>query len=168
MFNDDKKNEIEEYLTNTQGRVYIGADSVLQRRFELTKQCFENWARYAVVLVVHINDSQGCKIFSYTEFERVFDETLSKPRQRLLAETYKCVECYLALAELLIGREVEVHLDINADPQYASNAVAKQAIGYVKGTTNLDAVIKPEAWAGSNTADQVARLNVRTAQKKNA
>ena len=163
MFTNDEKNEIEQYLTNTRGRVYLGADSVLQRRFSLTKQVFENWARYAVVLVVHINDSQGCKIFSYTECERVFDQKLSKPRQRLLAETYKCVECYLELVELLVGRDVEVHLDINADPQHASNAVAKQAIGYVKGVTNLDAVIKPQAWAGSNTADQVARLNGRTA-----
>ena len=165
MFNNNEKDEIEEYLNNTRGRVYIGADSVVHRRFNLAKQCFENWARYAVVLVVHINDSQGCKIFSYTETERVFENRLNKPRQRLLAETYKCVECYLELADLLRGRDVEVHLDLNADSQHASNAVAKQAIGYVKGVTNLDAVIKPDAWAGSNTADQVARQNMQVAWK---
>ncbi len=167
MFNKNEKNEIEQYLKSTQGRVYIGADSVLQRRFSLKSQAYENWARYAVVLVVHINDSVGCKIFSYTETERVYDAKLSKPRQRLLAETYKCVECYVDLAEVLVDRDIEIHLDINADQQHASNAIAKQAIGYVKGVTNLDAVIKPFAWAGSNTADLVARFNNGLAWKVN-
>ena len=158
MFNNDEQQEIEQYLKRTQGRVYIGADSVLHRRFNLREHAYENWARYAVVLVVHINDSQGCKIFSYTETERVYEQKLSKPKQRLLAETYKCVECYLELVEVLVERDIEIHLDINADQQHASNAVAKQAIGYVKGVTNLDAVIKPLAWASSNSADQVARF----------
>ncbi len=158
MFNDEQKNAIEQYLEKTQGKVYIGADSVLHRRFNLPRQTYENWARYAVVLVVHINNSQGCKIFSYTETERVYDQKPCKPNQRLLAETYKCVECFSELLDVLRSREVEIHLDINADQQHASNSVAKQAVGYVKGVTNLDAVIRPLAWAGSNSADKIARF----------
>ena len=158
MFNNEEKQEIERYLKQTKGRVYIGADSVVHRRFNLKSQRYENWARYAVVLVVHINDSQGCRIFHYSETEIVYDARRDKPSQRLLSETYKCVECYQQLEQALIDREVEIHLDINADQRYASNSVAKQAIGYVKGVTNLDAVIKPQAWAGSNSADKVARF----------
>ena len=157
MFTDVQKKEIENYLNNVNGRVYLGCDSQSFRRFDLKTKCYETWARYAVVLVVHINNSQGCKIFSYQESERVYDKDAGKPRLRLMNEAYKTVEAYLAMAGILEDREVEIHLDVNPSASHASNAVVKQAVGYVKGVTNLDALIKPDAWAGSNSADFVVR-----------
>lgn len=157
MFSQNDISEIRNYLAHTKGRIYIGCDSVINRRFNLKTQSYEKWARFAVVLVVHINNSQGCKIFSYAESERVFDTKMNKPTQRLMTEAYKSVDCFMALSHILENREVEIHLDLNSDEQHASNAIAKQAIGYVKGMTNLEAAIKPNAWAGSSSADHVAR-----------
>ena len=159
MFNEVQKNEIKEYLSSVAGRVYLGCDSQSYKRYDLKAKRYEVWARYAVVLVVHINNSQGCKIFSYRESERVYDARPSKPRLRLMSEVYKTVEAYLEMADVLEDRDVEIHLDVNPSKAHESNAVVKQAVGYVKGVTNLDAFIKPDAWAGSNTADKIARFS---------
>lgn len=160
MFTNEQIKEIDCYLQITQGKVYMGADSQAYKRYSLEKGRFELWASYAVVLVVHINSSNGCKIFSYREHERVYDPKVEKPRLRLMSEVYKTVQAYLALGEILEGRDVQIHLDINPNRCHESNSVAKQAIGYVKGCTNLDAVIKPDAWAGSSTADAVVRMRL--------
>jgi len=157
MFSDAQKKEIEDYLATVEGRIYLGCDSQSFKRYNLKARCYELWARYAVVLVVHINNSQGCKIFSYQESERVYDAQANKPRLRLMSEVYKTVEAYLEMSVLLEQRDVEIHLDVNPSQSHASNAVVKQAVGYVKGVTNLDALIKPNAWAGSTTADFVVR-----------
>ena len=157
MFDKKQVAEIKGYLSRVKGRVYIGCDSVINRRYNLKSGSYEQWARFAIVLVVHIDNCHGCKIFSCIENERVYDAKVDKPTQRLMTEVYKSVDCYMALQECLEDREVEIHLDINSDESYASNAIAKQAIGYVKGMTNLDALIKPDSWAGSNGADHVAR-----------
>ncbi len=157
MFNKEQKKQVEHYLSQTVGRIYIGCDSVCYRRYNKQNKTYQQWARYAVVLVVHIDNSKGCKIFHYTDHERNFDADKNKPRLRLMSEVYKSVECYFEFSELLAARDVEIHIDINPDKCHASNAVAKQALGYVKGTTNIDALIKPDAWAGSNSADYVAR-----------
>lgn len=157
MFTEVQKEEIRRYLEKVKGRVYLGCDSQAFKRFNLKSQRYERWARYAIVLVVHINNSQGCKIFSYKETERVYDQEANKPRLRLMTEVYKTVEAYMALADILEQRDVEIHLDVNPSRAHASNAVVKQAVGYVKGVTNLDALIKPDAWAGSTSADFVVR-----------
>ena len=157
MFSQKQIDEIKNYLAHINGRVYIGCDSVLNRRFNLKTQTYEKWARFAVVLVVHIDNSRGCKIFSYVENERVYDAKMSKPTQRLMTEVYKSVDCFMALGDIIKNREVEIHLDVNSNDCHASNAIAKQAIGYVKGMTNLDALIKPNAWAGSSSADHFVR-----------
>ena len=159
MFSQDHIREVRDYLDTVEGRIYIGCDSVLYNRFNLKTQAYEKWARFAVVLVVHIDNSRGCKIFSYVESERIYDVKLNKPTGRLMTEVYKSVDCYIAFNDILQDREVEIHLDVNSDACHASNSVAKQAIGYVKGMTNLDALIKPDAWAGSHGADHVVRYD---------
>ena len=91
---------------------------------------------------------------------------MNKPSLRLMTEVYKSVDCFMALSDILENREVEIHLDVNSNKCHASNAIAKQAIGYVKGMTNLDALIKPEAWAGSSSADHVARYKCATSKSR--
>ena len=135
MFSQKQLDEIKSYLAHVGGRVYIGSDSVLNRRFNLKTQTYEKWERFAVVLVVHIDNSRGCKIFSYVESERIYDSKMGKPTQRLMTEVYKSVDCFMALSDILEDREVEIHLDVNSNECHASNAIAKQAIGYVKGMT---------------------------------
>lgn len=150
MFNDAEKKKIIEYLDVTPGNIYIGCDSV-RRKYK------GKWlAEYNVTLCVHINNSNGAKIFHYREKEPCFDEA-KKPRMRLLNEVVKAVELYQEMEEVLIERDVEIHIDVNPDEEFASSAVAKQAKGYVLGITGINPQLKPEAFAGSYAADHVAR-----------
>jgi predicted RNase H-related nuclease YkuK (DUF458 family) len=108
--------------------------------------------------VVHINGNNGCKIFGEVHRERVWDQKVSKPAMRLMTEVYKTSELYLKLADVLEGRDVEVHLDINPDEHYGSSCVVQQAIGYIKGTCNVIPFVKPNAWAASYAADRFKSL----------
>jgi predicted RNase H-related nuclease YkuK (DUF458 family) len=111
-----------------------------------------------LAIVVHINGNNGCKIFGEVHRERVWDQKVSKPAMRLMTEVYKVSELYLKLAEVLEGRDVEVHLDINPDEMHGSSCVVSQAIGYIKGTCNVIPFVKPHAFAASYAADRFKGL----------
>jgi predicted RNase H-related nuclease YkuK (DUF458 family) len=133
-------------------KIYLGCDS---ERLRIDGA----WhADYVLAIVVHINGNNGCKIFGEVHRERVYDQKVSKPAMRLMTEVYKVSELYLKLAEVLEGRDVEVHLDINPDEHYGSSCVVQQAIGYIKGTCNLVPFVKPHAFAASYAADRFKGL----------
>lgn len=152
MFNKEEITAIKEYLDETPdtSKIYLGSDSVKYKKGRAW------WARYTIVLVVHIAASHGAKVFSYTEKERVYD-AITKPRLRLMTEVYKVAECYLALADVLEPFDCEVHLDLNSNPDHFSNKVVKEAVGYIRGVTGVDAKIKPEAFIASHCADHGAK-----------
>jgi predicted RNase H-related nuclease YkuK (DUF458 family) len=77
-----------------------------------------------------------------------------------MMEVYKVSELYLKLAEVLEGREVEVHLDINPNEHHASSNVVAQAIGYIRGTCNVIPLVKPNSFAASYAADRMRGLRV--------
>ena len=133
-------------------RIYIGGDS---ERFQLNNAWY---ADYTLAIVVHINGNNGCKLFGEVQREPVWDAKPGKPAMRLMTEVYKVSELYLKLAEVLEGREVEVHLDINPDEHYGSSCVISQAIGYIKGTCNVVPFVKPRAFAASYAADRFKGL----------
>ena len=135
-------------------KIYIGGDS---ERFLIGNDWY---ADYILCVVVHINGKNGCKIFGEVQRERDWDRSKNKPRMRLMNEVYKISELYLKLHEVLEGREVEVHLDINPDEQYASSNVCSQAIGYIRGTCNVIPLVKPAAFAASYAADRFKGLKV--------
>jgi len=151
MFDNKELEKVKEYLEKTPGRVYLGCDSI---KFKKHNQWY---ARYTTVLVVHIENSKGGKIFGHTELERDFDQKRDKPRMRLMNEVYKVTQLYDALEDLLIDRDVEIHLDINPDERHASNTVIREAVGYVMGMTGIKAKVKPEAFAASYAADAGVR-----------
>jgi predicted RNase H-related nuclease YkuK (DUF458 family) len=64
----------------------------------------------------------------------------------------------MKLAEVLEGRDVEVHLDINPSASHGSNCVMNEAIGYIRGTCNVIPLIKPRAFAASYAADRFKSL----------
>jgi uncharacterized protein len=133
-------------------KIYLGCDS---ERLRIDGA----WhADYVLAIVVHINGNNGCKIFGEVHRERVWDQKVSKPSMRLMTEVYKTSELYLKLADVLEGRDVEVHLDINPDEHYGSSCVVQQAIGYIKGTCNVIPFVKPNAWAASYAADRFKSL----------
>lgn len=144
--------EIREYLQlqSQESKVYIGCDS---SRFKRHGQW---WADYALVVVVHIDGKHGCKIFGCVTTERDYTADKKKPSYRLMNECYKVTEAYLALYDTLGDREVELHLDINPDPQWVSNIVVQQAVGYVKASCGITPMVKPEAFAASYAADRLA------------
>jgi predicted RNase H-related nuclease YkuK (DUF458 family) len=65
---------------------------------------------------------------------------------------------YLKLADVLQGRDVEVHLDINPSEMHGSNCVINEAIGYIRGTCNVIPMVKPRAFAASYAADRYKSL----------
>ena len=133
-------------------RIYLGCDS---ERVKVDNQWY---ADYVLAIVVHINGNNGCKIFGEVQRERDWDHRANRPSQRLMTEVYKVSELYLKLAEVLEGRHVEVHLDINPDEQFGSNCVISQAIGYIRGTCNVVPFVKPAAFAASCAADRFKSL----------
>ena len=135
-------------------RIYIGVDSERLRVDGV-------WmADYISAIVVHIDGKHGCTLFGEVTRERDYDQRVDRPNTRLMNEVYKVSELYLRLADVLEGRPVEVHLDINPDDHYASSNVVTQAIGYIRGTCNVIPMVKPEAFAASYAADRYKSLRV--------
>jgi predicted RNase H-related nuclease YkuK (DUF458 family) len=129
-------------------KVYIGGDS---ERFLIGKDWY---ADYIMVVVVHINGNNGCKIFGEVQRERDWDQKRDKPRMRLMNEVYKIAELYLKLHDVLEDREVQVHLDINPNEMHGSSCVINEAVGYIKGMCNVIPMVKPRAFAASYAADR--------------
>ena len=135
-------------------KIYIGCDSERYRRNNIW------YADYILAIVVHIDGKHGCKIFGEVITERDYDKKSSKPTFRLMNEVYKIADLYMKLAEVLIDREVEVHLDINPNDDHVSNIVLSQAVGYIKGTCNVVPFVKPNAFAASYAADRLKELRI--------
>ena len=95
-------------------KVYLGCDS---ERFRIGEVWY---ADYITAIVVHINGNNGCKLFGQVDRERDYDQKVDRPRFRLMNEVYRASDMYLKLADVLEGRHVEVHLDINPDQMYVS------------------------------------------------
>lgn len=146
------KNFIEKQSPET--KIYIGCDSERYRKNNIW------YADYVLAIVVHIDGKHGCKIFGEVITERDYNQKANKPTFRLMNEVYKVSDLYLKLQEVLVNREVEVHLDINPDDEYVSNVVLSQAIGYIKGTCNVVPLVKPSAFAASYAADRLKELKL--------
>jgi predicted RNase H-related nuclease YkuK (DUF458 family) len=130
-------------------KIYLGADS------ERVKVGGVWHADYTLAVVVHIDGNHGCKIFGTIARERDWDQKADKPSLRLMNEVYKVSDLFHELSDVLQDRHVEVHLDINPSERYKSSAVVQQAVGYIKGTCNIDAQVKPNAFAASYAADRL-------------
>ena len=143
--------EVKDFIAaqSPETKVYLGADS---ERVNVRGKWF---ADYTLAVVVHIDGKHGCKIFGDVQRERDWDQKANKPSLRLMQEVYKVSDLFHELADVLQDRHVEVHLDINPNERYKSSAVVNQAIGYIKGTCNIDAQVKPKAFAASYAADRL-------------
>lgn len=141
-----------------ESRVYIGCDS--SRR----KTAQHEWlASYTTAVVVHIDNRHGCKVFCDTETMMDYDQKADRPAMRMMNEAYKAVEAYQQLEDLLIERDVEVHLDVNNDPKHGSNCALNMTKGYVAGVLGIPVKTKPEAFAASYAADHGVRGGFRYA-----
>ena len=143
--------EVKDYIRqcSPETKIYLGADS---ERINVRGVWY---ADYTLAVVVHIDGRHGCKIFGDVQRERDWDQRANKPAMRLMNEVYKVSDLFQELSDVLEDRYVEVHLDINPNERYASSQVVNQAIGYIKGTCNIDAQVKPQAFAASYAADRL-------------
>ena len=143
--------EVKEFIENQslQSKIYLGCDS--------ERLLVQNiwYADYITAIVVHIDGKHGCKLFGEVVREKDYDQKQDRPRFRLMNEVYKVSDMYLKLSDVLEGRDVEVHLDINPSEMYGSNCVMNEAIGYIRGTCNVIPMIKPKAFAASYAADRL-------------
>ena len=77
-------------------------------------------------------------------------------KERMITEVAKSVDIAYALCDLLDRHDValEVHADINTDPNFQSNVALKEAMGYILGM-GFEFKAKPDAFASSYCADKV-------------
>jgi len=147
--------EVRRYITNSsmQSKIYIGGDS------ERIKLPNGKWvADYATVVVIHIDGKHGAKIFGEVTREPDFDHKIARPSLRLMNEVYKVADLYYKLADSIGSRMAEIHLDLNPDERHGSSCVVTQAVGYILGTCNIKAQVKPNAFAASIAADRFKAL----------
>ncbi len=150
-FNGDRismpiKKRVEEIIVREQNQGYklkvcIGSDSQVKGK----------WIEYATVIVflrenkggfmLISNDSQQCTI---------------SLKERMITEVAKSVEIAYHLCDLLDNYNVdlEVHADINTNPNFKSNKALKEAMGYILGMGFVFKA-KPNAFASSSCADKM-------------
>lgn len=76
-------------------------------------------------------------------------------KERMLIEVAKSIEIAYELCNLFTEYDVdmEVHADINTNPQFKSNEALKEAMGYILGM-GFAFKAKPEAFASSSCANK--------------
>jgi len=79
-------------------------------------------------------------------------------KQRMLLEVAKSIEIAYALCKLftIYNVDMEVHADINTNPNFKSNDALKEAMGYIMGM-GFAFKAKPHAFASSNCANKVVQ-----------
>lgn len=79
-------------------------------------------------------------------------------KERMLLEVAKSVEVAYSLCRLftIYDVDMEVHADINTNPQFKSNNALKEAMGYILGM-GFAFRAKPHAFASSSCANKVVQ-----------
>ena len=122
-------------------KLCIGTDS--QKKGKCTE--------FATV-IVFVREKKGG--FMYINNSRDYVERSVK--ERMILEVAKSVEVAYQLCEMLDKYDIalEVHADINTDPQFKSNSALKEAMGYIL-SMGFVFKAKPHAFASSSCADKV-------------
>lgn len=134
-------------------KVSIGTDS---QKAEKGKYKFAT-----VILISTAQDlggiivGRGGMIISSTYYHGFKKTNKELVNERMVFEVGKSIEVAYELAPLLDLYEIplEIHADINPNPEHESNKALQQAIGYILGM-GYQFKVKPEAFAASNGADK--------------
>ncbi|MBA3828842.1 MAG: ribonuclease H-like YkuK family protein [Taibaiella sp.] len=92
-------------------------------------------------------------------FMYIHNERTQQPytiKERMLVEVAKSIEIAYELCDLFNNYDVdmEVHADINTNPQFKSNEALREAMGYILGM-GFAFKAKPDAFASSCCADKM-------------
>lgn len=105
-------------------------------------------------VIVFIRKGKGGFMYIHNEMTR------QKPgiKQRMLLEVAKSVEVAYSLCRLftIYDVDMEVHADINTNPNFKSNDALKEAMGYILGM-GFAFRAKPHAFASSSCANKVVQ-----------
>lgn len=129
--------------TEEDTNIYVGVDSKNTRKDKTTQ--------FMVAIVVHYSGKRGAKIFAIPKKS----PKMSSVNQRLMTEAYYALEVALKIKDKIGKRNLSVHLDLNSNENFKSNAIAKQAIGMISGQ-GLEFKIKPYAIAATSAADYLS------------
>ena len=103
-------------------------------------------------VIVFLREGHGGFMFIHNE------KTMHKYsiKERMLVEVAKSIEIVFELCDLftLYDVDMEVHADINTNPQFKSNEALREAMGYILGM-GFAFKAKPEAFASSSCANKV-------------
>ncbi len=103
-------------------------------------------------VIVFLREGHGGFMFIHN------DKTIHKYsiKERMLVEVAKSIEIAYELCDLftLYDVDMEVHADINTNPQFKSNEALREAMGYILGM-GFAFKAKPEAFASSSCANKV-------------
>lgn len=105
-------------------------------------------------VIVFIRKGKGGFMYIHNEITR---QRMSI-KQRMLMEVGKSIEIAYALCNIFsrYSVDMEVHADINTNPNFKSNDALKEAMGYIVGM-GFAFKAKPEAFASSNCANKVVQ-----------
>lgn len=124
-------------------KVYIGTDSQVKRGV----------VEFATV-IVFLREHHGGFMFIHKD-QRKHNMTI---KERMLLEVQHSVETAYALCPLLEQHQIdlEVHADINTNPNFQSNSALKEAMGYILGMGFIFKA-KPESFASTNCANKLVQ-----------
>lgn len=122
--------------------LHIGSDSLQRGRM----------TQFVTVLAI-LTPGKGGRA-AYTRDVRPRIDSL---RQRLLREVWLSVDLGLRIApELPREAELQIHIDANPVPKHRSSRYVQELVGMAV-SQGFRAVIKPDAWAATHTADRLVR-----------
>lgn len=103
-------------------------------------------------VIVFIRQGKGGFMYIHNE---ILQRKMSL-KERMLDEVSRSIEVAYELCQLFIAFNVdmEIHADINTNPNFKSNAALKDAMGYIMGMGFVFKA-KPNAFAGSKCADKI-------------
>ena len=103
-------------------------------------------------VIVFIRKGKGGFMYIHNETSKM----KMSVKQRMLTEVAKSIEVAFALCRIftIYDVDMEVHADINTNPNFKSNDALKEAMGYILGMGFVFRA-KPHAFASSICADKV-------------
>jgi len=138
-----RKAILQEKENGNELKVCIGTDSQVKGKE----------TEFATV-IVFIRKGKGG--FMYIHNESTYQKMYIK--ERMLMEVSKSIDIAYKLCRLftLYNVEMEVHADINTDPNFKSHDALKEAMGYIMGMGFVFRA-KPDAFASSSCANKVVQ-----------
>jgi predicted RNase H-related nuclease YkuK (DUF458 family) len=124
-------------------KVFIGTDSQVKR----------GSVEFATV-IVFLRRHKGGFMFIHKD-RKVHNMSI---KERMLLEVQKSIETAYQLCPLLdqYHIDLEIHADINTNPNFESNVALKDAIGYILGM-GFNFRAKPESFASTNCANKAVQ-----------